>query len=147
MSPATGWSNRRVIRAAAILAGALVFLVGLRAFGRSYSMTRWPITPGRVLTSSVTPGEKGPIEARITYEFILGGRVYRGVMPEIRPTREAAESVAASYPPGREIAVGYDPGNLTQSVLHPRINWWSLLVTVLGALLVAAGAWPRKNPT
>jgi hypothetical protein len=135
----------KTVRATVILAGTLALILGLRTFGRSYSMTRWPIIPGRILSSGVVAEKGGRPQARIEYEFILAGRVHRGVLPEPLPTREAAESFAALYPPGREIAVGYDPGDPAQSVLRPHIRWWSLAVAVTGAILVAAGIWPRKT--
>ena len=110
----------------------LVVLLGLRTFGRSYSMTRWPITPGRILRSAVTPTDNGQSRALIEYEFILAGRVYRGVMT----SGAAADSLVAAYPPGREIPVGYDPGDPQQSVLRPQIRWWSLALTVAGAIVL-----------
>ena len=125
-----------------ILAGFLAFLPGIRIFGRSYSMTRWPITPGRVTASKLapTPGSK----VFVDYEYILAGRVRRGRMSVNAPSREAADSVTARFPAGREIAVGYDPGNPDQSVLRPSIKWWSLVLTLAGAALMTAGLRPRK---
>lgn len=145
MSAENGSSVRglRTIRAAVILAGTLAFIFGLRTFGRSYSMTRWPITPGRVVTSVVAE-EAGRVQARVEYEYMLAGRVYRGSVPASSLSREAADSLAARYPVGREIAVGYDPGNPRQSVLRADLRWWSLALTLAGVCIMAAGIWPRK---
>jgi hypothetical protein len=138
----------------AILAGALTFLLGLRVFGRSYSSTRWPVTHGRILSSRLAAADDGRYRALVQYEFILAGKVYRGSglhRPSAGGTgdstsgpllpRAEAESLIAAYPAGREIAVGFDPGDPAQSVLRPRIRWWSLAVTGTGAALLAMGIW------
>lgn len=146
MSQASG-GNRlglRSIRAAIILAGFLAFLPGIRIFGRSYSMTRWPITPGRVTASEIAAKGSAKFEATVEYEYILAGRVRRGRMPVAGPSRQAAESITARFPVGNEIAVGYNPGNSEDSVLLPRIQWWSLILALVGAGLMLYGTWPRK---
>ena len=135
----------RTFRAVIILAGFLAFLPGIRVFGRSYSMTRWPITPGRVTSTEITAGNKGRFDTVVEYEYILAGRVRRGRMPVTVSSRTGAESVSAQFPAGKEIAVGYDPGNPNLSVLHPHIQWWSLVLTLAGAGMMAAGLWPRKT--
>jgi Protein of unknown function (DUF3592) len=61
-----------------MIAGLGLFVLGIRIFGRSYSSTRWPIAPGRVVRSDVKDGSAGNYTAVVEYEFILGGRVYRG---------------------------------------------------------------------
>lgn len=124
----------KTIRGLAILAGIVAFIIGLRAFGRSYSTTRWPVTPGRVIGSKVRMENGGP-RASVEYEFILAGKVYRGRMT----SEEAPESLTALYPAGREIPVGYDPGDPGQSILRPEIRWWSLVLTLVGAGLIAGG--------
>jgi hypothetical protein len=146
LSEATGLRSRglRTVRIAVILAGTIAFVTGLRTFGKSYSMTRWPVTPARILSSEVTSRDDARFTARVEYEFLLAGRVHRGTMTERAPTRAAAESLVALYPSGSEIAVGFDPGEPGASVLRPRINWWNLALTIAGAGLLAAGVWPRK---
>lgn len=139
--------NRRglsTVRAVVILAGFLAFLPGIRIFGRSYSMTRWPVTPGRVTSSAILEKGRTKFEAAVGYEYILAGRVRRGRMPVTASTRQSAESVTVRYPVGREIAVGYNPGNTEESVLLPRIKWWSLLLALGGSALLLFGTWPRK---
>ena len=109
-------------------------------------MTRWPITPGRVVVSEVVPaGEQ--FEAHVEYEYILAGIVRRGRIPESAGSRESADSLSSLYPVGREIPVGFDPGDPSLTVLRPHIRWWSLGVTLAGACLMGIGLWPRKIPT
>lgn len=117
-----------------ILAGFVAFLIGLRAFGRSYSTTRWPVTHGRVIGSMVS-AENGSPRASVEYEYLLAGKVYRGRMT----SEEKPESLTALYPAGREIPVGYDPGDPSQSVLRPEMRWWSLVLTLVGAGLIGGG--------
>lgn len=124
----------------------LAFLFGLRAFGRSYSMTRWPITPGRVVISEVIPAG-GRFKAHVEYEYILAGRVRRGRLPESWGSLESADSLRALYPVDREIPVGFDPGDPSLTVLRPHLRWWSLALTLAGACLMGIGLWPRKVPT
>ena len=80
------------------------------------------------------------------YEYILAGRVRRGRLPAAPTTRDLADSVVGSYPVGREIPVGFDPGNPGSSVLRPTIRWWSLALILAGTGLVAAGVRFRKTP-
>jgi hypothetical protein len=127
-----------------IVAGTLAFLLGLRDFGRSYSTTRWPVIPGRVLTSEVVPAGDGRFLAQVEYEYILAGRVRRGRLPASATRREQADSVSAVYPAGKEIPVGFDPGDPEQSVLRPHLRWWSLALTLAGAVIMVLGLWPRK---
>lgn len=124
----------KTIHVLAILAGITAFVLGLRVFGRSFSTTRWPVAPGRITGSRVVT-ERGNARASVEYEYILGGKLYRGLMI----SREKAESLVASYPAGQEILVGYDPGDPRQSVLRPRIRWWSMVLTLAGAGLIAGG--------
>jgi hypothetical protein len=135
----------RTIRAAVILAGFVMLLFGLRILGRSYSTTRWPITPGRIVASAIVPaGDR--YEAHVEYEYILAGRVRRGRLPATPTTRDVADSMIASYPVGREIPVGFDPGDPASSVLRPVIRWWSLALILAGAGLMVAGVRYRKTP-
>ena len=147
MSRAAGGNSRGLstVRAVVILAGFLAFLPGIRILGRSYSMTRWPVTPGRVTSSAIIAKGNTKFEAAVEYEYILAGRVRRGRMPVTSPTRLSAESVTVRYPVGSEIAVGYNPGNTEESVLLPRIKWWSLILVLGGASLMLYGTWPRKS--
>ena len=146
MTRTTGENRRgfRTFRAGIILAGLLAFLPGIRAFGRSYSMTRWPVTVGRVTTAAVIAREEDRTDAAVDYEYILSGRVRRGRMLLTLASRSEADSVIARYPAGKEIAVGFDPGNPDLSVLRPRIQWWSLVLTLAGAGLMAVGFLPRR---
>jgi hypothetical protein len=123
----------------------VALLLGLRMFGRSYSATRWPVVPARIIESHVAEAEGGRFHAAIEYEYILAGRVRRGRLPATPSVRAQADSVAAAYPVGREIAIGFDPGDPEQTVVHPRLRWWPLALALVGAGLMAAGIRPRKT--
>jgi hypothetical protein len=141
----------RTFRLLAVLLGIIAILLGLRIFGRSYSSTRWPVTPGRVVRSSVVQVAEERFAPIIEYEFILAGRTYRGsgirrpagAAPDTAgsalSSRPAADSIAARFPAGRELLVGYDPGDPAQSVLEPELRWWALGLAIAGASLLGAG--------
>ena len=106
-------------------------------------MTRWPITPGRVVISEVVQAG-GRFKTHVEYEYILAGRVRRGRLSEPANSHESADSLSSLYPVGREIPVGFDPGDPSLTVLRPHIRWWSLALTLAGACLMGIGFWPRK---
>lgn len=129
--------------------GVLVCLYGLRTLGASYSITKWPVVPARVILSQVEPTANGRFRPHVEYELYLAGLRYVGT-GIVRPatttdpvtmafSRERAESVVAAYPIGRELLAGYDPVNPSRTVLQPRFNWWTTVPVVMGALLAAVG--------
>jgi hypothetical protein len=146
LSPEPGAPDRRPgpARVVLVLAGVAALLIGLREFGRSYSRTRWPVTPARIIESQVVETDGGRFHAAIEYEYILAGRVRRGRVPAPPSVRGEADSVAAAYPVGREIAIGFDPGDPEQTVVHPQLQWWPLGLALIGAGLMAAGIRRRK---
>jgi hypothetical protein len=117
--------------------------------GASYAVTRWPVTPARVVRSAVESLPGGRVRPRIGYEFFLAGRRYVGggveqpaaatdsSMPPI--PLEQAESIVARYPVGQEMLAGYDPVNPDRAVLSPRFNWWTTGPALIGALFIGLG--------
>jgi hypothetical protein len=137
----------------------VLLLFGIRALGASYSATRWPFTPGRIVRSQLRDSPPGGFQ--VEYEYILGGRLLRsdrvrswtgilpGVWPEKAPSRSEAESVVQKYRVGLELPVRYDPGDVRRSVLEPRTNWLALvplltglIITTLGIRLLRRDWWP-----
>lgn len=126
--------------------------------GASYSVTRWPVVPARIIHSSVEPASGNRFRPRVEYELYLAGRRYVGAGitrpgtvsdPSVpRFSRERAESIAALYQPGLELLAGYDPVNPSRTVLRPRFNWWTAFPVLMGGLLSALGVivW-RRNRT
>jgi hypothetical protein len=136
----------RTFRLLAVLLGVTAFLLGLRIFGRSYSTTRWPVTPGRIISSGRGTDPSSRLETRVEYEYLLAGKVYRarGIHdPQdttyLAGSQAEAESLLQRFPPGSEVLVGFDPGDPAQAVLLPRLKWWSLVLTVAGAGLMTLG--------
>ena len=124
-------------------------LLGIRAFGGSYSITRWPTSPGRIVRSFVqelSPGRYVPV---VEYEFILAGRVYRGSDVSglgdttVVSSRTAADSMVMPYPEGMEMKVHYDPTDFRRSLLAPSLDWLTLLPVIAGLGIMLAGAWLR----
>lgn len=137
-------------------AGLLLCWYGLRVVGASYAITRWPVVPARVIVSTVEKADDR-FRPRVEYELYLAGRRYVGggiTRPgtsadssEPALTREAADSIVASFPVGTELLAGYDPVDPFRTVLRPRFNWWTLIPPALGAILTAIGIalWRRTQ--
>jgi Protein of unknown function (DUF3592) len=94
----------------------------------------------------------GRFAPRVRYQYNLAGQVFQGsgigipsegslddAPDETFDTREAADSVVARYPVGGEVAVGYDPGDPTRSVLRPVLRWWSLALAIGGLFVLTLG--------
>lgn len=130
-------------------AGTILFLYGIRAFGASYAATRWPFTPGRIVRSAVVDSARRGYQ--VEYEYILGGKLLRsdkirtetgllpGLWPERSPSRSQVESIVGAFPAGRELPVRYNPGNVRETVLEPRINWLALVPFAGGTFLALLG--------
>ena len=139
--PSRGW---RTFRAAVILAGTLAFS---SAFGSLVAATARLVghhsrasghlggCPGRRPIRSL-----GSSTSTFSRERCAGaGCLHRST------ARESADSLRARYPVGREIAVGFDPGDPGHTVLHPQIRWWSLALTLAGACLIGTVSGPGKS--
>lgn len=140
---------RRRLAPLLVICGLLLALYGLKILGASYAITRWPVTPARVVRSSISNATNGRHFPVVHYEFYLAGRRYvgAGITRPATPaqsgsapvTEASADSIVARYPLGTEVLAGYDPVNPSRSVLRPRFNWWTLVPVFLGAVLAGAG--------
>lgn len=143
--------TRRWLAPLLVISGLLLALYGLRILGASYAVTRWPVTPARVVRSSVTNATNGRHFPVVHYEFFLAGERYVGAgitrpatpaQPSAPAASQAlADSIVARYPVGTEVLAGYDPVNPSRAVLRPHFNWWTLVPVILGVVLGVSGLW------
>jgi hypothetical protein len=150
--------TRRWVAPLLVISGLLLAIYGIRILGASYAITRWPVTPARVVRSSVTNATNGRHFPVVHYEFFLAGERYVGAgitrpatpaQPGAPAASEAlADSVVARYPVGAEVLAGYDPVNPSRAVLRPRFNWWTLVPVILGVVLGVSSLrlWRAQRP-
>jgi hypothetical protein len=141
--------------------GLLVLLVGLlapvylwRKERKRAASARWPTCPGRVLETKVAHrrGEEGDYyEPLVTYEYAVGGRIYRGnrigwTRGPYAPAAPAIERYLKRYRAGTPLDVYYNPAVPTEAVLDRGDTVFhraDILVcacgVVIGAALTAAG--------
>ncbi|MEO8295366.1 MAG: DUF3592 domain-containing protein [Gemmatimonadota bacterium] len=147
--PAIALKDKRWIYTS-VLGGGLLFLLGIRDLGASYSATLWPFTPGRVVRAAAVASATGEHYPLIEYEYILGGRVHRSsriqnsigifrLWPRQIHSRAEADSATAKYPVGREMRVAYNPGDTDQAWLEPRVNWFALIPLLAGVVFIVGG--------
>lgn len=129
-----------------LLLGGL-FLVAPRVYVGLYSES-WPQVPGVIIESgAVFSGydDSGAptFVSKIVYRYTVDKREYRCDILEALQlvlSREQVDRIALSYPPGKEVAVFYDPRNPRNAVLVPGIGPWTqvgLLVYVAICLMLA----------
>ena len=122
-----------------LLAG--LFLIRSRVSVGWFSRS-WPQVSGVVVeTGCVLSGfdDSGdPLyDGKVIYRYVVAGREYRGNSIEALPElmgKEQAGRIAELYPPGKDVAVYYDPEDPRRSVLVPGLGGW----TQLGLLIYVA---------
>jgi hypothetical protein len=85
--------------------------------------------------------------ASIEYHYTVAGTLYRSRRVNFKgyvPYLEKAHRIAASYPPGAEVDVWYDPRDPRQAVLEPGIGLGNCVGVAAGLGLLAGGSiWLR----
>ncbi|OAI54783.1 hypothetical protein AYO44_14225 [Planctomycetaceae bacterium SCGC AG-212-F19] len=150
-----GWLEAHTARpknapfvAAAAGFGLLVLLFAIGYTGIVIQSMRWPIAPGRIISSGVQEyqvTDEGTTSTHykvsVVYAYEVNGRKYTGDRLRmgivISGTLTAlAKRTARRYPVGDEVEVYYNPKKPSESVLHPYTNW-----IVLPWLMAAAMLW------
>ena len=143
--------------------GLLMLAIIVASLREAAAMRRWPVAPGRIVSSSVERYEEvagtrssgsrtrmtlyRPV---VTYEYEVGGHRFRGdritQSPGLnRGAPDLAEQVVRRYPSGTAVDVRYDPARPGDSVLEPRVpaSWKFALAIALLLLGLAARSYFR----
>jgi hypothetical protein len=109
--------------------GAVASWIVFRSRRKSRAARTWPSTEGRIVDSRVEaktlPGDRPNTRfaPRITYEYVVNGRVYQSQRIAFRETfwslaPQSAQASAARYPAGAHVTVYYDPEHPEETVLE-----------------------------
>lgn len=125
-------------------AWALIHMSRTRALLESSK--RWSTTEGRITESRTKRigSKKRTYEARIRYEYEVGGKRHEGkglhIGGDVRRTRVWAEQRCADYPEGESVTVFYDPRAPESScIIREREGAGLELVAVVAGF--GLGAW------
>jgi Protein of unknown function (DUF3592) len=134
---------------AVVAAGGILVAAGVKAL-EIRRARRWPSTEGRVIASRVEarrsrPGGDLSNQPFVQYEYVVGGRTYRGARVDVgeRTPGSELEAVLARYPVGAAVTVFYDPADPSKALLErtlPAKAFWAvgcLCALILGAPVVA----------
>jgi hypothetical protein len=133
--------------------GALFSFIGLKQFRDAGSQGKWANVGGTVVSADPGIGYRSPEEQRgkpsgcfpvVTYQYVLNNLLYTGNrLGDVSPngvSEAHANTIAAEYPPGRAVAVYYDPANPQNAVLIPQKSGRGAIFTMtLGGVLLAVG--------
>jgi hypothetical protein len=113
--------------------------------------SRWPVTPGRIMSSGVEAFQddsgEGPSQthyrSRVLYTYEVNGHLYAGDRLRLGVVTSSnipgmARRLAARYPVGSEVDVHYNPESPGESVLHPHSRWHYLLWITAAAMFALA---------
>lgn len=97
---------------------------------RSRRSLTWPSVPGVIVSSSYEPSRGGKVmrscRAWFRYRYEVGGHALVNGTSRLGSSCRALEDEVASYPPGREVLVYYDPDDPSDTVLNPHehgVSW------------------------
>jgi hypothetical protein len=119
----------------ALSLGVLIWISGLllvfwqvRELRDYASMEAWPSVAGQVIRAQVV-GVRA-FRPNIVYRYQVGDQSFLDSTDLDQPgfggrnnKRNAAETIIASYPPGREVVVHYDPRQPNDSLLRVSPDW------------------------
>jgi hypothetical protein len=111
---------------------ALEFGVGLWAYRRAqYREEMWHTTYGQIMQAETRSTGKGSF-TRLTYEFISGGELRRGI--------GAVPRAAKHFPIGGPIQVLFDPSDFSKFILAEQ-NKKSVGLVIIGFAIFQAVLW------
>lgn len=120
-----------IVPAVLLFGGGLIVaqIATARFFWDDYRAGYWPEVPGVIRSAQVVQrqirGDDGLetiFEPDLKYEYRVNGQLLVGSQYELRPAndhkRENADAIVAAHPPGRQVAVYYDPDDPGTAVLN-----------------------------
>jgi hypothetical protein len=139
------------IRPAVLTLGVLLWLSGillvswqLRELRKYAAIEEWPSVTGVVLSAQVI-GERA-FRPNIVYQYVVGQQTFKDSTDLDQPgfggrnnKRNAAETIVAAYPVGRELPVHYDPSHPEISLLRVSPDWSIYGKIGFGAFLFGIG--------
>jgi hypothetical protein len=138
-----------------LLAGIVVFGIGLHNLRNAQASEHWPTTAGTVVSSAVrtSSGQSSSANepsrtdityhAKISYQYHvegtahMGTRVAYGDCGSSRSSR--AHDIVDRYPKGATVKVFYSPESPAESVLEPGTEPQAFFLPAVGSVFVLAG--------
>jgi hypothetical protein len=135
------------------LAGVMLLALLRAARRQAAAASRWPVTTGRIVTSTVEHyrsrvggARSGTVttfyEPVVEYSYRVDGREYHSTRlsfgGRVAGSEELAQAKAAQYPAGTEVVVHYDPDNPTNAVLDLKIAYATPLLVIALVFFAAA---------
>ena len=136
------------------LLAEVMTLALLRAARRqAAAASRWPVTTGRIVSSTVEHyrtrvggARSGTMatfyEPVVEYSYRVNGREYHstqlGFGRRVVGSEELAQAKAAQYPAGTEVAVHYDPDTPSNAVLDLKVAYATPLLVLTLVFFAAA---------
>ncbi len=144
-----------------LLAGLLVFGLGLREMYLASASASWPTCPGYVVYSEVKEsvrrdiGDAPSYSANVTYKYEVDGKEYTSDTVFFGQYNSGftgiVKKIVERYPVRKRVTVHYDPRNPQTAVLETGWSWGAFLLATVGLIFAGAGAlgiWyaTRKDP-
>ena len=152
MSPRVEFILTRVFPLLLVATGAITFFHGTCGLIRASRSSGWPMSNGKVVSSSVKCHHNTNKEdetsstyyGNIRYKFTVdskacsGDRIAYGDYGS--SNTKHASAIVRCYPQGKEVTVYYMPGNPKECLLEPGVKGQTLLRPGLGLVFLLAGS-------
>ena len=129
--------------------------IGLHFLGRDRAIARWPCATGVMISSSIDWSRgQGRDQQGFSYEYksytpvvrytyAVAGHVFEGdqVAREVvsNTSRAPIQACIDRYPPGKEVAVLYDPSDPKTAYLEVRRSMGAVILLAFGGFWMALG--------
>ena len=137
------------------VAGLPMVWLSVRAFRRDRAIARWPTAPGVVISSSIDTRRDHSRDKQglsysydsyapvVRYTYRVAGQVLEGdqVTREYGWTTslEPVQACINKYPPGKEVAVLYDPSDPKTAYLETQRSLGAMILFAFGRFWIALG--------
>jgi hypothetical protein len=127
--------------------GLLALPIGIYGRRRARREQAWPTVKAVVRSTAIAPvsaEQRHRFVPKLTYEYAVAGKTYKGDRLDITRYKDFSESYARDYVAkravGTEVDVHYDPADPARSVLEPGAGGCGpLLFCLVGGVFLAAG--------
>lgn len=128
-----------------VLVGIALLGFGLRDAFRGWQSARWPVTSGKIVSSSVeehSDSDGHSYAAKILYQFRVEPQGYTGdkvVFGAVSGGHAGAYALAGRYPEGKQVEVHYHPENPELCVLEPGLRAAAFALPGVGLVFAGFG--------